>query len=356
MSFSFGNRLRMHVFGESHGDMIGVSVEGFPPGLTVDKELIQQELDKRRPGVSRFVTPRKEKDRVKIISGMLEGKSTGAPITMIIENEDVISKDYDVFRKTPRPGHADLPAMARYGGFHDIRGSGIFSGRMTAAFVMAGALARHLLEIRNIDVFAHIIQIGRVVAKEKSSLEEDYKIKCLDPLAAAQMEKEIAKAMEEGDSVGSMIECVIDNMPMGVGEPMFDSIESIISHGMYSIPAVKAISFGTGPELAGMRGSEANDEYYMKEGKVISLTNNNGGVLGGMSNGMPIIFQVTIKPTPSISKSQRTIDISEGVNRELKIKGRHDPCIGIRAVTVVENMAAFCIADLILRYDHERTK
>lgn len=345
----------MHVFGESHGEVVGVVVEGFPPGICIDEPLIQGELDKRRPGVGRLVTPREESDRVSIMTGVLNGKSTGAPVTMMIRNTNAISKDYEGFRERPRPGHADLAAQIKYGGHHDIRGSGAFSGRMTAAFVMAGALARHILSSRGIGVTAHITQIGDIVAKERKGFVDGSPIKCMDPSAAERMEEEISKAISEGDSLGSKIECIIENMPIGIGEPMFDSVESIIAHGMYSIPAVKAVSFGAGFEMSRMRGSEANDEYTYDNGKVTTLTNNNGGILGGMSNGMPIVFHVAIKPTPSISKVQKTVDLEKRDNAEIRIKGRHDPCIGVRAVTVVENMAAFCIADLLLRCEDGRT-
>ncbi len=339
----------MHVFGESHGKMIGVVVEGVPPGMRIDTGLIQVELDKRRPGTNRHTSPRREEDVLKVLSGTLDGKSTGAPIAMAIENKDVISNDYSDFRERPRPGHADLPATVRYGGYHDIRGSGVFSGRMTAAFVMAGALARQILDARDIKVSARLVQIGKANASMTSGAEGGAAI-------TREMESEIDKAMGSGDSVGARIECVVYNMPIGVGEPMFDSIESVIAHAMYSIPAVKAVSFGAGFDLAGMRGTDANDEYRFENGRIVTMTNNNGGVLGGMSNGMPVVFHVAVKPTPSISTSQRTVDLEKMTNCDIEIKGRHDPCIGLRALPVVENMAAFCIADLIMRCEDGKDK
>ncbi|MBN1785590.1 MAG: chorismate synthase [Candidatus Methanofastidiosa archaeon] len=331
MSFSFGRNLVMHVFGESHGALVGVIVEGFPTGLRIDEGRIQAELDKRRPGTSAMVTQRKETDQLKILSGNINGISTGAPITMIIENKDVDSSSYVDFKRRPRPGHADFPATVKYGGHSDIRGSGVFSGRMTAALVMAGALVRGYLDDRGISVEARLTQIG------------GYAIEGRLP------ESIISKAKEDGDSLGSLAACTIEGMPVGIGEPMFESIESVIAHAMYSIPAVKGVSFGAGFECAKMRGSEFNDQYRMEGGKIVTTSNNNGGILGGLSNGMPIVFHVAIKPTPSISRPQMTVDLDSGKECEMTINGRHDPCIGIRAIPVIENLTAFCMADLLLR-------
>ena len=355
MSFSFGKSLSMHVFGESHGELVGVVVEGFPPGIRIDENKIQNELDKRRPGGSKLVTTRSEGDILKISSGVLEGISTGAPISMTIINQDARSDTYEGFKNVPRPGHADYPATIKYNGYNDIRGSGIFSGRMTAAFVMAGSLARTLLEKRGISIFAHIVQIGEVKAKKISKTDNinmeslDKRLVCADIRTGKKMAELINNVWEEGDSIGSKIECIVEGVPSGIGEPMFDSVESVLSHAMFSIPSIKSISFGSGADCASMRGSEFNDDYIYENGKIKTKSNHNGGIVGGLSNGMPIVFHVTSKPTPSISKTQDTIDLKKHKNCKINIQGRHDPCIGIRALPVVENMTAFCLADFIMR-------
>ncbi len=354
MTFSFGTIYKIRVFGESHGTCIGAVVEGCPPGITIDTGRIQAELDRRRPGRNILTTQRKEGDVMQLLSGVLDGVSTGAPITMIIRNEDVDSSAYKNIEVTPRPGHADLMATIKYKGHNDLRGGGIFSGRMTAAFVMAGALAKQVLDGKGIKVLSHIVQIGNVKAKEGI---EDQKIEgidqdaihCADAGAASLMEKEVYGAMSDSDSIGACIECRIIGMPPGVGEPMFDSVESVISHAMFSIPAVKGVEFGSGFQSASMKGSENNDPFIFKNGKIITKSNNAGGVLGGISTGMPIVFKVAIKPTPSIGKRQKTVDMKTKKETIIEMSGRHDPCIGIRAVPVIENMAAICALDLLMR-------
>lgn len=355
MSNTFGDTFRITVFGESHGDCIGVVIEGCPPGQKIDKHLIQNELDKRRPGQSHLTTGRREGDRVEILSGVLNEKATGAPIVMLVRNKDVDSAFYEEIKNTPRPGHADFTARVKYHGFNDYRGGGIFSGRITAAFVMAGAIAKQILSERGIKVMAHIIQIGNVKVSREISDEEieknvyNCKVRCVDLETAEAMEQEILNAKEEGDSVGGMIECRLLGVPAGVGEPIFDSVESILSHAIFSIPAVKGIEFGSGFKCIGMKGSEHNDLFGIEQGKIVTTTNNAGGVLGGISDGMPIVFRVAVKPTSSISKPQKTVDLKTMKECELKIKGRHDTCIAVRAVPVVESIAAVSLVDLLMR-------
>lgn len=333
MTFTLGNKFKITVFGESHGKCVGVVVDGCPPGQEINTTIIQEELDRRKPGHDNLTSQRKESDRVEILSGILNEKSTGAPIMMLVRNEDVDSIAYEEIKNKPRPGHADLTARIKYNGCNDHRGGGVFSGRMTAAFVMSGAIAKQILATLNIKIMAHIIQIGNV---KGADLNEN-------------MKREIINAKEDGDSIGGLIECTITGVSAGIGEPMFDSIESVISHAIFSIPAVKGIEFGSGFKCVSMKGSEHNDPIILKNGKIATETNNAGGILGGITNGMPIIFRVAIKPTPSIMKLQHTVDLEKMEECEIKINGRHDPCIAIRAISVVESMAAISLVDLMLR-------
>lgn len=344
MSFGFGKEFRVTVFGESHGPCVGAVVEGCPPGLEISVEDIQKELDRRKPS-GRLATPRREEDRVRILSGIFNGHTNGGPLCMVVDNEDTDSSWYVENRQLPRPGHSDYPAYVKYGGMNDYRGGGFFSGRMTAALVMGGAVAKKLLAGTGIEVTARLIQVGKIRLGGGD----------VDPFAPAGgggsdlIEREILEAAREGDSVGGTVECVVLNLPVGVGEPYFDSIESTIAHAVFSIPGVKAIEFGAGFRLAEMRGSEANDEFITSGGAVRTRTNNSGGVLGGLSTGMPLVFRAGIKPTPSIRKPQKTVDLGTMEERIISIEGRHDPCIALRAVPVVEAAAAICIADLMLR-------
>ncbi|MHA1965930.1 MAG: chorismate synthase [Candidatus Thorarchaeota archaeon] len=355
MTFTFGKDFRIQVYGESHGAGIGVVVEGYPPGLLIDESLIQQELDRRRPGRDALVSSRSEKDQVSIHSGIFNGKSTGGPIAMTIRNTDVDSASYEDIRHTPRPGHADYTARIKYGDNNDYRGGGFFSGRMTAAFVMAGSLAKQALRTSEMSILAHVIQIGKVRAKEDSSLQEIEKnvysnsVRCADTSSASEMEAEIATAKREGDSVGGIIECRILGVPVGLGEPIFDSVESVISHAMFSIPGVKGIEFGSGFKGSSKRGSENNDSPSIVDGEIYWEKNDAGGILGGISNGAPIIFRVAFKPTPSISKKQRTVDLEKMEETWIQIKGRHDPSIVPRAVPVVEGLTATVLLDLVKR-------
>lgn len=353
MSFGFGKEFRVTVFGESHGACVGVVVEGCPAGLPLEEGDIQRELDRRRPG-GRLASARGESDRVRLVSGIFGGRTNGGPITMLVENRDVDSSWYEENRHLPRPGHSDFPAYVKYGGMNDYRGGGFFSGRMTAPLVMGGAVAKRLLSLFGVKIIGHIVQIGgtRLLeevgdqAIEAAILSGEI---CADEGTARQFEREIEKAANEGDSVGGVVECRVLNLPIGVGEPFFDSVESEIAHGVFSIPGVKGVEFGAGFGLASMRGSEANDSIVVREGKVATETNRSGGVLGGLTTGMPLLFRVAIKPTPSIRKEQRTIDLRTKEAATITIGGRHDPCIAVRAVPVVEAVAAVCIADLMAR-------
>jgi chorismate synthase len=355
MSFTLGRKFKITVFGESHGVGIGVVIEGCPPGLKIDLDAIQRELYMRNPMDNELTTQRKEKDKLKVFSGILKGTSTGSAIGMMVENKDYDNSVYSEFRFKPRPGHADFTAAVKYKNFNDHRGGGIFSGRITAAFVMAGALAKQILSEKEIIVAAHTIQVGNVKLEKDVSFEDiqnnvnTNSVRCADIETAQKMESEIKNAKEEGDSVGGLVECRITGLSPGMGEPVFDSIESVISHGIFSIPGVKGIEFGSGFDCAKMKGSEHNDSFVIRDERVSCDTNFAGGILGGLSTGMPVVFQVAVKPTSSISKSQATVDLRTMKECELSIKGRHDPCIAIRACVVIESMAAICLVDLLLR-------
>ncbi|MFO8110092.1 MAG: chorismate synthase [Thermoplasmata archaeon] len=357
MSFEIGVHYRITVFGESHGECVGVTVEGVPSGTDIHRRVIQEELNKRKPGQSDITTQRKEEDKVEILSGVFNGKATGGPITMRIKNEDVDSSYYEDIKYTPRPGHADYTAMIKYGKNHDHRGGGFFSGRMTAAYVMAGAIAKQILKERDIKVLAHTIQIGnKKIRKELSHREIEENVyrndlRCADPEMIESFRKVVIAAKREGDSVGGMIEARIIGLDAGIGEPLFDSMESVLSRYLFSIPAVKGVDFGAGMRAASMRGSEHNDAFVIDGDKIVTETNNAGGILGGISNGMPMVIRVAIKPTPSISVPQKTVNMKTKSGCELKVRGRHDPCIAIRVVPVVENLLACAILDMIKRKD-----
>ncbi|MEM0446067.1 MAG: chorismate synthase [Candidatus Nitrosocaldus sp.] len=350
-----GERLTMLTFGESHGRCVGAIVDGCPVGLPLKEEDIQRKLDLRRPGQSIVTTQRKEEDRVEILSGVFNGYTTGAPICMIIWNKDQDSRAYEQIRLKPRPGHADYPAYVKYAGYNDYRGGGRFSGRLTAALVMAGALAEKLLAYTlGIEVIAYTLEIGGI--KMDSSLAIDAKrlrysndVRCPDPNTAELMMEAIIKARHDGDSLGGVVECIALNMPIGLGEPIFGALESDLSRALFSIPAVKGVEFGSGFNGSRMRGSENNDPYTIKDGKVVTLSNNAGGILGGLSNGMPLMLRVAFKPASSIAKTQSTVDLESMQGTEIVVTGRHDPCVVPRAVPVVEAMVAFILADHAIR-------
>lgn len=340
---TIGSVLRVMTFGESHGSAIGAVVDGLPAGIPISKEDIQKHLDRRRPGQSRITTPRNESDEVKILSGVFEGKTTGAPIALIIENKDVDSSKYDSIKELFRPGHADFTFWAKYG-HRDYRGGGRSSGRETAARVAAGAVAIEELKRRGIDIIAYTLKIGDIVAKniDYSKIETN-PVRTADPYAAELMEKKILEVKAEGDSIGGMIQLEIKGVPAGLGDPVFYKLDARLAAAILSLGAVKGIEFGAGFKVAEMKGSENNDQ--MQDGRF--LTNNAGGILGGISTGEDIVVRIAVKPTPSILKEQKTIDIY-GKNRTIRIEGRHDPCIVPRLVPVVEAMAAIVILDALL--------
>ena len=357
MSGMWGNKLKVSIFGESHGVGIGITIDGLPSGIEINMEDVMREMARRAPGKSNLSTARKEADSPEILSGFFEGKTTGTPLCAVIRNADMHSKDYGKLKDLMRPGHADYPGFVRYNGFNDYRGGGHFSGRITAPLVFAGAICKQVLESRGINIGSHVKSIGNIQDKSFYEVElnkellEELKVKelpLLTPEKEEQMRNTILEAKKEQDSVGGTIECTILGMDAGIGNPFFDSVESTLAHLMFSVPAVKGIEFGKGFSMSERRGSECNDEYYYDGDKVTTYTNNNGGITGGITNGMPILFKVGIKPTPSISKTQRTIDIAENKESDLVIQGRHDPCIVQRAVPVIEAVTAIGILDLIL--------
>lgn len=357
MSGMWGNKLKVSIFGESHGTGIGITIDGLPSGIEIDMEEVLKEMARRAPGKSRLSTARKEGDQPEILSGFFEGKTTGTPLCAVIRNSDQHSKDYGKLKDLMRPGHADYPGFIRYNGFNDYRGGGHFSGRITAPLVFAGAVCKQILNIKGINVGAHVKSIGTIYDKSFDEVEltkellDNLKINELPLLCSEKeemMRNAILEARSDCDSVGGTIECTVIGIDAGVGNPFFDSVESTLAHLMFSVPAVKGIEFGKGFEMSELRGSQCNDEYYYDGDKVKTYTNNNGGITGGITNGMPILFKVGIKPTPSIAKKQRTIDIEEKKESELIIEGRHDPCIVQRAVPVIEAVTAIGILDLVL--------
>lgn len=356
MSGMWGSKIKLSIFGESHGNAIGITIDGLPAGFSIDMDKIMMEMARRAPGKSSLSTPRKESDIPEILSGYFEGKTTGTPLCAIIRNSNTKSKDYSKLKDVMRPGHADYTGAVRYKGFNDYRGGGHFSGRITAPLVFAGAICKQILEVKGIIVSAHINSIGKI--KDCSFLESDISDELLNsfkekelPLINTKLEdemrQEILSARSSGDSIGGTIECAILGVSPGIGDPFFDSVESTLAHLMFSVPAVKGIEFGKGFDISKMRGSEANDEYYLENGNIKTKTNNNGGILGGITNGMPIIFNVAIKPTASIFKEQNAVNIVTMEETTLCIEGRHDPCIVQRALPVIEAVAAIGITELL---------
>ena len=353
MSSTYGENLKLSIFGQSHGPAIGMTMDGIPAGLPVDLEKLQSFLNRRAPGQNDWSTPRHEEDRPEFLGGILDGYTCGAPIAAVIYNKNTRSGDYANLKDCPRPGHADYTAQIKYGGFQDAAGGGHFSGRLTAPLCIAGSLCKQWLDEMGISIGAHITQIGPAhansfsyTAPELDQVRKDFPV--LTEKAATEMRAVIAKARAEGESVGGKVECAITGLLAGIGEPMFGGVESRIAQIVYGIPAVKAVGFGWSESFALVSGSESNDAYTIDNGDIKTLTNHCGGILGGITNGMPVIFDVIFKPTPSISKSQQSISLSEMEVQELIVKGRHDPCIVPRAVPVVEAVAAIAIFDLIL--------
>lgn len=353
MKNTFGNNMTITLFGESHGKAIGCVIDGISPGITVDEEFISSQMEKRK-GIGSISTKRREKDEVKILSGVFEGKTTGTPICLMIENGDTKSKDYSKTMSLARPGHADYTAECKYHGYQDYRGGGHFSGRLTAPLVAAGAIALSALKEKGIEIGTHISKCGPIYDREWENLSDD--INLLSFLSMPMLSEEAAKetvsfieAMaKEGDSVGGVLETAVMGMPEGVGEPWFDTVEGMLSHALFSIPAIKGVEFGKGFAFSDMKGSEANDSFRMDEDKIVTVTNNNGGINGGITNGMPLIFSCAVKPTPSIYKKQDTVDFKKKEDALLQIEGRHDPAIIHRARVVVDSITALTLCDLLI--------
>ena len=364
MSSETGKNIKLSIFGQSHSEAIGAVIDGIPAGESFDLSEIMSFMRRRAPGGQSYSTARREADRPRILSGLLrderaEGEiylSCGAPICAVIENSDTRSKDYENLRYTPRPSHADFPAYVKYKGFNDIRGGGHFSGRLTAPLCFAGALCRSMLKKRGISVGAHIYSIGEIrdeafdsvkVTGEEAEAPGLKAFPTISDEAGERMLSVIAERKAQGDSVGGIVECVVTGLPAGLGDPMFDGVENIIAALLFGIPAVKGVEFGEGFSLSRMTGSRANDPYEIREGRVRTVTNRNGGILGGITTGMPLIVRAAIKPTPSIALPQDSVDLREMREEKLTIKGRHDPCIVPRAVPCIEAAVAFSLCDLM---------
>ena len=361
MASSIGQRLRLSIFGESHGEAIGCVLDGLPAGYAVDMDAVLVQMARRAPGRDKTATPRRESDQPRVLSGLLDGRTTGAPLCMVIQNENQHSGDYQNILSCPRPGHADYTAYAKYHGFQDARGGGHFSGRVTAALVAGGAVALGALSRAGIDISTHIAACAGIsdtrfalddaaalAAQVEALADKPEGFAVLDPAVEEPMKAAIRAAGADGDSVGGLLETAILGLPAGIGEPYFDSVESKIAHLAFSIPAVKGIEFGTGFGFAGLQGSEANDAFRMTpEGAVVTASNHNAGINGGIANGMPVVFRTVVKPTPSIYKQQDTVDYLAKKNAELSIQGRHDPCIVPRAAIVQTCSAALAVADLL---------
>ncbi len=352
----WGNKLKLSIFGESHGEALGIVIDGLPAGEKLRYEDINFFIDRRKAGKNSFTSPRKEKDEYKILSGVKNNFTTGAPLTVIFENKNTISKDYGNLEYLLRPSHADYPAKIKFKGFNDFRGGGHFSGRITLALTFAGAIAKGILKDKNIEIFSHIKKLKYL--KDRNFSENiDFKIlrnlekkdlAFLNPELEEKARNFLERVRENNDSVGGEIECACFNLPVGLGSPFFDSLESKIAHLAFSVPAVKGIEFGIGFNFADRFGSEANDEYYLDGSKIKTVSNNNGGLLGGLSTGMPLIFTVVVKPTASIALEQKTVNIKDMKEETLKIAGRHDVCIVPRVLPVIESVMALAVLDEML--------
>lgn len=360
---TFGHSFRITTWGESHGRALGVVIDGTPAGLPIDEDDIQSELNRRRPGQSRISTPRSEADRVEILSGVFEGRSTGTPISMLVYNKDADSSAYDNIKNTPRPGHADYPYQMKYG-MRDHRGGGRSSARETIGRVAAGAVARKLLRTAGIEIVSHVIELGGVRAKDmdgtmdldtirtiRGNVDKTI-VRCADLDAAEEMITQADAARQDGNSIGGIVETIVMGVPAGLGEPVFDKLDADIAKAMMGIGAVKGVEIGAGFEAAKMKGSQMNDAFAIEDGAVVTRTNNAGGILGGLSSGMPIICRCAVKPTPSISTKQQSVDMIQMVEQDITIQGRHDPTIPPRMVPVAEAMMALVLADHMIRSGH----
>lgn len=357
MSSVIGDKIKLSIFGESHGEAIGCVIDGLPAGIKIDMNAVYKDMQRRAPGKDKTATPRLEKDIPHILSGMLDNVTTGAPLAMVIENTNTKSGDYSNLMTVPRPSHSDYPAYVKYGGNNDIRGGGHFSGRLTAPLVFAGSVAKQILSQMGVTIGAHIKQIGSVCdavsdlnKTDKSLLDtlSSSTFSLIDETKEQAMRDEIEKARLSLDSVGGIIECFAVGLPVGLGGNMFDTVEGKLASILFGVPAVKGVEFGIGFGFADKRASEVNDQYEIKNGKVATLSNNNGGVLGGMTDGAPLSVSVAIKPTPSIAKKQKSVNLLTMENAELEIHGRHDPCIVVRAVPVIECAVALGLLDLMM--------
>lgn len=352
----WGNKLKLSIFGESHGEALGIVIDGLPAGEKLSYEDINFFIDRRRAGKNSFTSPRKEKDEYKILSGVKNNFTTGAPLTVIFENKNTISKDYGNLENLLRPSHADYPAKIKFKGFNDFRGGGHFSGRITLSLTFAGAIAKGILKDKNIEIFSHIKKLKYL--KDRNFSEnidfevlrnlEKKDLAFLNPELEEKARNFLERVRESNDSVGGEIECACFNLPVGLGSPFFDSLESKIAHLAFSVPAIKGIEFGIGFNFADRFGSEANDEYYLDGSKIKTVSNNNGGLLGGLSTGMPLIFTVVVKPTASIALEQKTVNIKDMKEETLKISGRHDVCIVPRVLPVIESVMALAVLDEML--------
>jgi chorismate synthase len=357
MGSVWGKNVRLSLFGESHGKAIGINIDGLPSGIELDLKYLKEEMEKRAPGRNSWSTPRREEDQFEIVSGYFNGRTTGTPLCAIIRNTNQNSGDYERLKNIFRPGHADYSGYIKYKGYNDYRGGGHFSGRLTAGLVLAGAIAQQILGEKKILIGSQIKSIGHL--EQDSFLEAELKEEFLkglkqkdfpvtDDKKGEKMKELILKVKEEQDSVGGVLETAVLNLPAGIGSPFFDSVESCLAQFLFSIPAVKGVEFGAGFGITRMKGSEANDQFYYQNGKIQTYTNYNGGILGGITIGSPLIFRTAFKPTPSIGKKQRTVSLSTKENIEIELQGRHDPCIVPRAVPVVEGAAALVLLDLML--------
>ncbi len=349
---TFGTFFRITTFGESHGKAVGVVIDGVKPNIKISEKEIQRELYRRRPGQSKITTSRNETDQVEILSGVFEGKTLGTPICLLIWNKDQNSKAYNELKDILRPGHAGFTYLSKYG-IYDYRGGGRASGRETVGRVAAGAVAKNILKKQGIKIFAYTKEIGNISAKRIDLNEiENNLVRCPDPVAAKKMERKILQISKQGDSIGGIIEAVVKNCPPGLGDPVFDKLEADIAKALMSIPAIKGFEVGSGFGVSKMKGSEHNDEFFKdkKTGKIRTKTNNAGGILGGISTGEDIIVRIAVKPTSSISLKQKTVDL-KGKNKNIKIGGRHDPCICPRVIPVVESMIAIVLVDHLMRKD-----
>ena len=359
MSSTYGENLKLSVFGQSHGAGIGMVLDGIPAGLPVDMEALTAFLARRAPGQNDYSTPRREADAPEFLSGLVENTTCGAPIAALIRNTNTRSGDYANLKDCPRPGHADYTAQIKYGGHQDAAGGGHFSGRLTAPICIAGGLCKQWLEGKGVRISAHIAMIGGIwdrpfdpVHPETDAVLTPFPT--LEEARGAEMRQRIAEAKAARDSVGGIVECAVTGLPAGVGAPMFGGMEGKLAQMLYGVPAVKGVEFGAGFRVAEMTGCESNDPFRVENGKIVTATNNCGGILGGITDGMPLIFRAAFKPTPSIAKPQQSVSLSEMENRTLEVKGRHDPCIVPRAVPVVEAAAAIALMDILLADDRTR--